>query len=207
MNEAKAAFFDRMAAASWARDPFGAEDQPKIDRLLVAAGLRPGMRVLEPGCGTGRLTEILAHTVGPSGRVVALDISAAMVRTCRARVEALQQADVLHAAIEEYAGGPQTFDIAVCHQVFPHFDDGPAALAAIVRALTPGGRLLVVHFASAAVINERHRTAMAPIQQDRLPAPAEMRRLLTAAGLTVDWCTDDPLGYLVRGRRPSPAQT
>ena len=205
MNETKAAFFDRMATAPWATDPFGAEEQPKIDRLLVAADLRAGMHVIEPGCGTGRLTEILANAVGSSGRVVALDISAAMVRACRARIEALRHVEVLHAAIEEYAGGPETFDVAVCHQVFPHFDDAPAALAAIVRALTPGGRLVVVHFANADVVNKRHRTAMAPIQQDRLPSPAEMRRLLTAAGLIVDWCTDDPLGYLVRGRRPSPA--
>ena len=205
MNEAKAAFFDRMATAPWARDPFGAEDRPKIDRLLVAAELRSGMRVLEPGCGTGRLTEILANAVGPSGRVVALDISAAMVRACRARAKALRHVEVLHTALEEYAGALETFDVAVCHQVFPHFDDAPAAIAAIVRALAPGGRLLVVHFASAAVINERHRAATGPIQQDRLPAPAEMQHLLTAVGLSIDWCTDDGLGYLVRGRRPTPA--
>jgi len=45
--------------------------------------------------------------------------------------------------------------------------------------------------------------AVAPIRQDRLPPPAEMRRLLAEAGLVVDWCTDDPLGYLVRGIRPA----
>ena len=68
--------------------------------------------------------------------------------------------------------------------------------------------MLVVHFANADVIYEIHRTAAAPIQQDRLPPPVEMRGLFTEAGLVVDWCTDDPLGYLVRGIRPAgPAQS
>jgi demethylmenaquinone methyltransferase/2-methoxy-6-polyprenyl-1,4-benzoquinol methylase len=113
---------------------------------------------------------------------------------------------VLHAAIEEAVVEPESFDIAVCHQVFPHLEDKAAALRALVCALKPGGRLLVVHFTNAAVVNEIHRTAAGPIQQDCLPPPDEMRRLLTEAGLAVDWCTDDSLGYLVRGIRQGAAR-
>jgi ubiquinone/menaquinone biosynthesis C-methylase UbiE len=203
VNRVKAEFFDTMATAPWAVDPFRAEDQPKLARLLTAAAVRPGVYGLEPGCGTGRLTAILADAVGPTGRVLALDISAWMVQACRNRVGERQNVRVLQAAIEEYPVEPEAFDVAVCHQVFPHLDDPPLALANLVRGLKPGGRLLVVHFANADAINEIHRTAAAPIRQDRLPPPVEMRRLLAVAGLVVDWCTDDPLGYLVRGIRPA----
>jgi len=169
MNRSKAEYFDTMATAPWAAHPFRAEDQPKLARLLMAAALHPGAYVLEPGCGTGRLTELLADAVGPTGRVLALDISAGMARACRDRIGERQNVQVVQAAIEEYAAAPEAFDVAVCHQVYPHLDDAPSAVANLVRSLKPGGRLLVVHFANAHVINEIHRTAAAPIQQDRLP--------------------------------------
>jgi demethylmenaquinone methyltransferase/2-methoxy-6-polyprenyl-1,4-benzoquinol methylase len=185
MNRVKAAYFDAMATMPRAVDPFGPEEQPKIDRLPAAAEISPGMSVLEPGCGTGRLTAILADAVGPTGQVLALDISARMIQVCGDRVGERAQVRLL--------------------QVFPHFEDKAAALAALVRSLKRGGRLLVVHFANSAVINEIHRAAAGPIQQDRLPEPAEMRGFLSGAGLAVDRCTDDSLGYLVRGVRLGPA--
>jgi hypothetical protein len=42
--------------------------------LLERAGIRPGMRVLDAGCGPGRVTLPASVLVGPSGRVVAVDI-------------------------------------------------------------------------------------------------------------------------------------
>jgi predicted RNase H-like nuclease/protein-L-isoaspartate O-methyltransferase len=202
MNQHKAAYFDKMAAAPWAAQPFQAKDKPKIDRLLAAAEIHPGMRVLEPGCGTGRLTAILAEAVGPSGHVLALDISGDMVQACRDRLGARPTVQVVQAAIEDYALEPAGFDLVVCHQVLPHFDDPVAVCARLARALKPGGRLLVVHFTNVATINEIHRKASPPIQQDRLPLPVEMRGLLADAGLAVDRCVDDELGYCVRGIRP-----
>ena len=201
MNQAKAHYFDTQATAPWAVDPFQENDRPKIARLLTAAEIQPGMHVLEPGCGTGRLTTILADAVGPSGQVLALDISAAMVQACRDRIRNWANVQVLQVAIEDYAVEPATFDLVVCHQVVPHFDDPRVALATITRGLKAGGRLVVVHFVPATVINEIHRTAAPPIQQDRLPPPERMRALITEAGLVVDWCTEDALGYLVRGTR------
>jgi demethylmenaquinone methyltransferase/2-methoxy-6-polyprenyl-1,4-benzoquinol methylase len=201
MNQAKAHYFDSQATAPWAVDPFPSKDRPKIARLPTAAEIQPGMHVLEPGCGTGRLTGILAEAVGPHGRVLALDISAAMAPACRDRIGERTNVRALQAAIEDCAVEPDSFDVVVCHQVIPHFDDPRVALATITRGLKPGGRLVVVHFAPAAMINEIHRTAAPPIRQDRLPLPERMRALLMEAGLVVDWCTEDPLGYLIRGTR------
>jgi predicted RNase H-like nuclease/ubiquinone/menaquinone biosynthesis C-methylase UbiE len=202
MNQSKVAYFDTMASALWAAQPFGPQDQPKLDRLLAAAEIRPAMRILEPGCGTGRLTAILADSVGHCGRVFAFDLSVAMIRACRERIGQRPNVVVVQAALEDYPVAPDSFDIAICHQVFPHFDDPATACAVLARTLKPGGRLLVVHFAHTAAVNEIHRTAAGPIEHDRLPSPAEMRRLLTDAGFTVDLCVDDDRGYCVRGIRP-----
>ena len=196
MNAAKAALFDAEAEA-----PYGDADQPKIARLLAAAELGRGMQVLEPGCGTGRLTAVLAEAVGPQGQLVALDISGRMAQACRARVGASPQVAVHHGAVEDFPLDPGRFDAIICHQVVPHFDDLPAALTRLAAALRLGGRLVIVHFLGAAHVNAVQRTAANPIlHHDRLPAVEEMSALLAGAGLTVDWAVDDELGYLVRGR-------
>ncbi len=200
MNAAKATLFDAEAAAQWAAAPYGDADQPKIARLCAAAELCLGGHVLEPGCGTGRLTVVLAEAVGPKGRVVALDISQKMVETCRARVAAYPQVAVHHAGVEDFAIEGQAFDAVVCHQVVPHFDDVPAALAGLARGLRPGGRLVVVHFIAAERVNAIHQAANAVLRHDRLPPTDEMATLLRGVGLTVDCGVEDKLGYLVRGR-------
>ena len=112
MNLAKAAAFDAEVSASWAAAPYAAEDGPKIARLLAAAEIDVGMQVLEPGCGTGRLTVALADRVGPHGRVVALDISRRMVEACRARVRGHSQVAVHHAAIEDFPLKRRAFEAA-----------------------------------------------------------------------------------------------
>ncbi len=201
MNQAKAEFFDQQVRAAWAAAEYGPAEQPKLNRLIREAGLGTGQRILEPGCGTGRLTQVLARVVGPAGRVVALDISSAMVAACRQRLAGSPQVAVLHAALEELEARDASFDRVVCHQVFPHFDDKPLALRIIRRLLRPGGVLAVAHFINSAEINQTHRKAGTAVERDLLPGPGPMRRLLAEAGLEVEMLADDELGYFLRARR------
>lgn len=67
MNRDKAKFFDAQAGADWAADEYGEVERPKLERLLKQSELGPGQRVLEPGCGTGRLSQVLAQVVAPPG--------------------------------------------------------------------------------------------------------------------------------------------
>ena len=50
----------------------------------LAALLRPGLSVLDVGCGTGAITRGIAETVGPEGRVVGVDVNASMIDKARA---------------------------------------------------------------------------------------------------------------------------
>src|SRR5579863_10270887 len=54
-------------------------------RLLTAAVLKPGERVLDVGCGNGAISLEAARAVGPGGRVTALDLSAPMLKVARRR--------------------------------------------------------------------------------------------------------------------------
>jgi cyclopropane fatty-acyl-phospholipid synthase-like methyltransferase len=74
VNEAE--HFDTMLA------PFGR-------RLLAAADLRPGERVLDVGCGNGAVSLEAARVVRPSGRVTGVDLSAPMLGVARRRAEEL----------------------------------------------------------------------------------------------------------------------
>jgi SAM-dependent methyltransferase len=83
--------------------------QPVTDALLAFAGPVNGDLVLDVGCGCGAPTLDFARAVGPSGRIVAIDISAPMLAVGKARAEAAgltniewQEADPSTAPLDEY---------------------------------------------------------------------------------------------------------
>ena len=82
----KIAYFDSQVYAPWSSMVYGEDEQKKLDRLFSHVGSLEGMTVLEPGCGTGRLTKVLSKQVGSEGKVVAMDISPQMVEAAKARV-------------------------------------------------------------------------------------------------------------------------
>src|SRR5262249_30683450 len=61
---------------------------PGTRRVLLEAGLRPGMRAADLGCGVGMVTALLAELVGPEGHVVGIDSSGAQLVQARERLNA-----------------------------------------------------------------------------------------------------------------------
>jgi tRNA A58 N-methylase Trm61 len=59
---------------------------PFTRQLFQQAGISPGMRVLDVGCGAGDVTFLTAELVGRSGEVIGADISAPAIEWCRHRV-------------------------------------------------------------------------------------------------------------------------
>jgi ubiquinone/menaquinone biosynthesis C-methylase UbiE len=118
-----------------------AGDDTILDRVEVA----PGMRVLDVGCGPGRLAVPAAQRVGPSGEVVALDIQEEMLRRTRIRAAqaGLKNVHTLHAAAGEGQTPERTFDRAWLVTVLGEIPNREAALAEVFAALKPGGLLSV----------------------------------------------------------------
>jgi ubiquinone/menaquinone biosynthesis C-methylase UbiE len=115
--------------------------EPWADVLVRLAGLAPGQAVLDVASGTGVVARLAARTVGPSGRVVASDASAAMLEVAARRPAGEDAAPIEHvvalAGALPFADG--TFDVALCQQGLPFIADRDAAAAELRRVLRPGG--------------------------------------------------------------------
>jgi ubiquinone/menaquinone biosynthesis C-methylase UbiE len=117
-----------------------------FDRLVALAGIAPGERVLDIGCGTGYLSRRAAAAAGPDGQIVGIDPSAAVVEYARS----VSPAQCLfHIAEGHRVPEPdESFDVAVSSLAIHHIDPGQRAdtFAEIFRLLRPGGRLFVADF-------------------------------------------------------------
>lgn len=114
--------------------------------IVETLALSSGMVVLDAGCGPGRVTVPLARSVGPSGRVVALDIQAGMLARAKSKVEAagLHNVEFVAAGLGRGTLSSGRFDRAVLVTVLGEIPDREAALAELFGALKPGGILAVV---------------------------------------------------------------
>ena len=109
--------------------------------LIDAAGIAPGDRVLDIATGAGEPALTIATVVGPSGRVVGVDQSSAMVEVARRREAGIAQAEFAIDDVEalDYSSGE--FDVVVRRFGLMFAPDLPRALARIADVLAPGGRL------------------------------------------------------------------
>jgi 2-polyprenyl-3-methyl-5-hydroxy-6-metoxy-1,4-benzoquinol methylase len=105
--------------------------------------LRPGLDLLDVGCGPGTITVDLAARVAP-GRVVGLDVAAdplveARDAAARAGVEVTFEVGDIYAL----AAADDSFDVVHAHQVLQHLTDPVAAVREMARVCRPGGVIAV----------------------------------------------------------------
>ncbi|MCC7352767.1 MAG: methyltransferase domain-containing protein [Anaerolineae bacterium] len=162
----------------------GMGTQSVLDRL----DLRPGMNVLDVGCGPGRLAIPIAARVGPTGQVVALDVQAEMLRRAQARAQAagLENIRFVHAGAGQGKVERGVFDRALLVTVLGEIPDRRAALQEIFDALKPGGVLSVTE-----VIPDPHYESQNTV-----------RRLAATVGFTEQSCSGNWLAYTMNLVKP-----
>jgi SAM-dependent methyltransferase len=201
-NDEQIAYWNDAAGETWAKlqrvldrqiEPLGREAMRRL-------GPRAGERILDVGCGCGQSSLELAAQVGPTGSVLAVDVSRPMLAVAaerrlaapERRVE-FREADAQSAAFE--AAG---FDAAYSRFGVMFFTDPIAAFANIRRALRPSGRLAFVCWRPLAenqwmrVPLEAARAELPPAAPPDPQAPgpfafadaARVRAILEAAGWT-----------------------
>jgi trans-aconitate 2-methyltransferase len=124
-----AATYDRVSA------PQVAWSQDILDRLE----LRGDEVVLDAGCGSGRVTELLLDRL-PDGRVIALDADADMVRATRERFAGDPRVSVVHQSLTEMEL-PEPVDAVFSGATFHWVLDHDELFARLGRATKPGGRI------------------------------------------------------------------
>ena len=123
----------------------------RIRDLVEALPLRPGLRVLEIGCGPGVAARLVAARVAP-GLVLAIDRSVTAIAQAKAASAAEIAAGIMmvrQSAVEDFAlePGEARFDLAFAMRVgalggrHPKLEE--QALARIAAALNPGGRVFI----------------------------------------------------------------
>jgi len=112
-----------------------AGQERRLQMILDAAGERLCGRVLENGCGVGMYVEKLAPH---AGTVIGLEYD--FERTVEAR---LNSPNILNAAGERLPFPDESFDLILSHEVIEHVQDDAAAVSEMVRALKPGGRVVI----------------------------------------------------------------
>jgi ubiquinone/menaquinone biosynthesis C-methylase UbiE len=113
--------------------------QETMDRLLRDAGIRLGMRVLDVGCGHGGVSLMLAHLVGATGSIVAIDRDPAAALFARTRIAELRisNVQVVESDIQALTYLSE-FDAVVGRRVLMYVPDRASAMRAVAMALKPG---------------------------------------------------------------------
>jgi SAM-dependent methyltransferase len=112
-------------------------------RVLLEAGLQPGMRVADLGCGVGTVTALLAQFVGPEGSVVGIDASAAQLAQARERLNPDGSNIRFVEASATHTGLPrESFDLVYCRFLLLHLPRPERALREMRALLKPGGILV-----------------------------------------------------------------
>jgi SAM-dependent methyltransferase len=102
--------------------------------------LRPGLRVLDFGCGPGTISVGLARAVAP-GALHGVDMEESQIELSRsvARASGVENATFHVADVTDLPFADDYFDVAHCHNLLMHVPDTRAALAEVRRVLKPGG--------------------------------------------------------------------
>lgn len=122
------------------------------EEMLDAAGVTAGSRVLDVAAGAGGQTLAAARRVGPTGHVLATDISPTLLSYAArtAAEQGLHHVSVLEADGEDLSAVDEgEYDAAISRVGLIYFPDQQAALRTMCRAVRPGGRLSAVVYSTA----------------------------------------------------------
>ncbi|MFF3937270.1 class I SAM-dependent methyltransferase [Streptomyces phaeofaciens] len=182
-------FFSARAAQWDSRFP---DDGPAYAAAVAGLDLRAGDRVLDAGCGTGRALTPLRAAVGPSGVVLGVDLTPAMLQAAvqagRDRDGRLLLADVAALPLRSAA-----LDAVFGAGLVSHLPDPAENLRELARVVRPGGTLALFHPIGRAALAARQGRQITP---EDLRAEPNLRPLLAGSGWRMTSYVDEDTRFL-----------
>ncbi|MFB3923954.1 MAG: class I SAM-dependent methyltransferase [Terriglobia bacterium] len=128
-------------------DP-GRDEWQRPDEVVDSLGLRLGDEVADLGAGSGYFTIRLAHAVGQSGKVYAVDVDPKLLEYIerRAQEEKLENIQTILADPNDPKLGSNSVDLIFICDVLHHLNDRDKYYPQLLRALRPSGRLVDIDF-------------------------------------------------------------
>jgi predicted methyltransferase len=122
------------------------EQWQNVDAIFAEMGVRPGASVADIGAGDGFFTSRLARSVGPDGRVFAVDIDDAAIAQLRKRLQedGVENVTIVKGALDDPKLPDAALDAALIVNAYHEMEQHQLMLAALRRALKPDGRLVIV---------------------------------------------------------------
>jgi ubiquinone/menaquinone biosynthesis C-methylase UbiE len=177
-NLEQAEYWNDQAGPKWvqAEAVLDAQLKPLGERAIDAVPVKPGMRVLDVGCGCGDTTLEVARRVGPDGEAVGVDLSAPMLERAaeRAREQSLLNARFVRGDATTFRPDDEkTFDAAVSRFGVMFFADSVASFTNIRALLTPNSRLSFICWQAVDKNPWIYVPTLAAAEHIEIPRPAD----------------------------------
>jgi len=162
------------------------------DKIIERSGIKPGMTVLDLGCGSGAFTTFVAKAVGEHGKVYAVDIQPAMLRQLERKLARSENRDITNIELKQASAYNLPFedgslDLVYMVTVLQEIPDRGRALREVRRVLKPGGILAVTEF----------------LPDPDYPLRSTTIRLCQREGFVLDDNSGNLWNYTVRFKKPS----
>ncbi len=193
MHDRHQEFFDLMAA-EWDL-MFTAEDFERLSHIAEGLGVEPGSDILDLGCGTGILFDMLRRKVGEGGTVTGVDFSFQMAQKAH-RNFPHTNVNVVDADASDLPFDDDTFDLAVAFAAFPHFTHQQRAIDETHRVLRPGAKFFIIHLISSRELAEVHHEIGGAVEHDAIPPETKLRKMFNSSKFVGVSIEDNPGLYL-----------
>jgi ubiquinone/menaquinone biosynthesis C-methylase UbiE len=132
----------------WAYEGVNRDQWQQPEKVIAALQIRPGDQVADLGAGGGYFTFKLAKAVGPTGKVLAVDIDGEMIDLIadRARKESVANVETIVARVDDALLPEGGVDLIFTSNTYHHIGNRVAYFAKLRGYLRPGGRIAVIDF-------------------------------------------------------------
>ncbi len=193
MHDKHQEFFDKLAE-EWDYT-FTAEDLDRLRHLVSKIGVKEGMHILDLGCGTGILFDMLRRAVGDSGSVTGVDFSFEMAQKAH-RNFPFPNVNVIDADAVALPFVDSSFDMVVAFASFAHFSNQQRALDEAHRVLKSDCKINIIQLESSKETHATHHRVGGAVTDDELPTNEKLHEMLKNSKFKNESIEDHPGLYL-----------